>query len=391
MAGSLRLLFRLNSGIINGAIKSNIINGTRSIFSENALGLTSYETTRYHINNQFQNVADTFREKMKEVCQADDSMIFTEDLKAMLHLAKKDPQDLDLVYNMLKKFNSQNRELRFGTFVFGPVAMRTFYHLDEPDYALKAYKDPAFEGLFDQATSRQVFLELLVKHSKYEEVRQIYEKMLNELQNINLFPKNEFIVYSYGMYKENAPESFESIVNSWKKINSIGTTVVPRRALIYMAMLALNQNKPDIALEIISAIKMTRYVDVKNIKVLVYLKLKRYTEITILFKECLFNENPQTRREVFCLDVMKKVEDAIMEQQLPEDNDLVVTFNRVKTQGFVMATTFSERLELPIDPVRPQRLQETGFIRRRPGREMFQNPGPLNRRSNFRPTLKDLL
>lgn len=45
-------------------------------------------------------------------------MIFTEDLKNMAHLVKTG-EDLDLVEKMMKKFNSQNKELRFGNFVFG--------------------------------------------------------------------------------------------------------------------------------------------------------------------------------------------------------------------------------------------------------------------------------
>lgn len=45
-------------------------------------------------------------------------MIFTEDLKNMVHLVQNE-EDLNLVEVMMKKFNAQNKELRFGNFVFG--------------------------------------------------------------------------------------------------------------------------------------------------------------------------------------------------------------------------------------------------------------------------------
>ena len=35
------------------------------------------------------------------------------------------------------RFNQQNTDQRFGSFVFGPVVMRMYYHLDKPNESLK--------------------------------------------------------------------------------------------------------------------------------------------------------------------------------------------------------------------------------------------------------------
>ena len=35
------------------------------------------------------------------------------------------------------RFNQQNKEVRFGSFVFGPVVMRMYYFLNKPDEALQ--------------------------------------------------------------------------------------------------------------------------------------------------------------------------------------------------------------------------------------------------------------
>lgn len=79
--------------------------------------MDKYLYSKEKIASQFVNSAEKFREKMFEYTGSD-NMIFTEDLKNMAHLVQT-PEDIDLVERMMKKFNSQNKELRFGNFVFG--------------------------------------------------------------------------------------------------------------------------------------------------------------------------------------------------------------------------------------------------------------------------------
>lgn len=165
------------------------------------MGLNGYENARLNIRNQFLNVETAFRTKMQEVCSTD-SMIFTEDLKSMLHLAQKKPEDIELIIKMLTKFNNQNKELRFGTFVFGPVVMRTFYYLDEPELALTAFKDPSLEKFFDQLTSYQILLTLLYKHGKYSEMRDVYDIIKTKHLENGGYPINSFILIMAACYKE---------------------------------------------------------------------------------------------------------------------------------------------------------------------------------------------
>lgn len=138
---------------------------------------------------------------MDEVCETDSSLIFTEDLKSMLHLVQKKPEDVELLIKMLNKFNSQNKEMRFGAFVFGPVVMRTFYYLDEPDLAFTFFKDPKFENFFDQLSSFQILLDLLYKHGKYAEMREAYD-MIKKKEFIHTYPRNSFILVIAACYKE---------------------------------------------------------------------------------------------------------------------------------------------------------------------------------------------
>jgi pentatricopeptide repeat domain-containing protein 2 len=74
------------------------------LFAPSSLGLDNYSRLRDRTKTQFVNLADKFKTKMLEFSNPSSSnMIFTEDLKNMIHLAEATPDDLDLVYKMMKR------------------------------------------------------------------------------------------------------------------------------------------------------------------------------------------------------------------------------------------------------------------------------------------------
>lgn len=78
--------------------------GIRFLFAPAALGLDNYSAMRDRTKIQFVNLADKFRTKMLEFSDPGSSnMIFTEDLKNMIHLAEDTSDDLNLVYRMMKR------------------------------------------------------------------------------------------------------------------------------------------------------------------------------------------------------------------------------------------------------------------------------------------------
>ena len=175
--------------------------------------MNGYLNARDYVKSQFLNVEQMFFDKMKDfVSKADESIIFTEDLKTMLHIVEKKPEDLDLLYKMIKKYNNQNN-LRFGSFVFGTVAMRAFYHLDEPDLALKAFKDPELNNFFDQIMTHQILMDLLYNHGKYAEVREVYDMIKTKNINGIITPKNPFILVMAACYREVCEKYYRIILN----------------------------------------------------------------------------------------------------------------------------------------------------------------------------------
>lgn len=84
---------------------SRSLQPARFLYSESVLGLDGYKSSRERVNSYFVNNAEKFRTKMTEFIQPESkNMIFTEDLKNMVHIANEKPEDAELVINMCKKY-----------------------------------------------------------------------------------------------------------------------------------------------------------------------------------------------------------------------------------------------------------------------------------------------
>ncbi|KAF4526431.1 hypothetical protein B566_EDAN015063, partial [Ephemera danica] len=228
----------------------------RLLYNQAALGIDNFARTRDRVKIQFVNMADKFRTKMGEYIQEDSkNMIFTEDLKNMVHLAEASPEDIDLILQMMLKFNNQNKEMRFGSFVFGPVVMRMYHFLNQPDAALKVFKDPALEGFFDQLISYQLLMDLLFVNGQYEEVMDVFD----------IVEKRQTQGARYPKHCVDSQESLKRALTLWKNIQEAGH-VPMRRATTFAAALAVNQGAPHVALEILGTTRNQNYITVRNLK-----------------------------------------------------------------------------------------------------------------------------
>lgn len=68
------------------------------------LGLDGYRSYREKTRTQHLHNVDNFKRKMKEfVAASATNMVFTEDLKNIIHLAEDTPEDKQLLVDMLEK------------------------------------------------------------------------------------------------------------------------------------------------------------------------------------------------------------------------------------------------------------------------------------------------
>ncbi|KAF5307140.1 hypothetical protein FQR65_LT00656 [Abscondita terminalis] len=330
------------------------LTANRQLYSATTLGLDNFIQQKGRLKAQLANIAPKFREKMIEYA-ADESknMVFTEDLKNMVHLADSD-EDVNLVIKMMIKFNKQNKQLRFGNYVFGPVIMRMFYALNKHEEAYQCFRNPELEGLFDQLMTYQLMLDLLYENRRYNDVLEAFKFIKDKQIEGIKFAKNVIVLVFAACYRINNKESLDFALNLWTELNTIGHLPM-RRATTFCAGLALNQGNPEAAIEIVSSTKNIHYTTVRNIKVAALVDLGRVEDVFPVLKTVLNTDNASLGPvHTFNKDVVEKVKDAVAKLN---NQDLTVEFNRIekyfKEQGHISETTLNEQLcqEISTPPV----------------------------------------
>ncbi|XP_078035270.1 pentatricopeptide repeat-containing protein 2, mitochondrial [Augochlora pura] len=314
MALTIRGVCRLNLGIVNNVFsRNNLLSvAVRNLYTENALGVTAYEGTRNLYRNQFQTIETTFRSKMKDVCDSGDAVIFTEDLKAMLHLIQKNEGDLQLINTMIHKYIKSNKDLKFGSYVFGPVVMRMYFYLNEPQVALNTFNTLSDTHFFKQKSTLHILITLLYKNEMYKEMNEVFKFAVENDEWCEL-TKHCLIVICAGCYRENTAEAFEFALNAWRKLHQKQLTPSSRSSALLTA-LAIKQNAPELALELIVTVNRQQYINIRCLKVLAYMHLKKYLQIIPILKYAL-EQDTLTSRQTFYSDVITELESNIREEK----------------------------------------------------------------------------
>lgn len=171
------------------------------MYTEQSLGLTQYENTRFIYYNQFATIEDTFRRKMNDICNSENGIVFTEDMKAMLHLAQRKESDYELLLKMIQKYINCKSDVRLGTYNFGPIVMRLFYFLNEPATALSTFKTPSLNEFFGQKSTYQILLCLLYKNNMFNEMREVYDHLVSD-EKLMPISKYCFVIIAASCYKQ---------------------------------------------------------------------------------------------------------------------------------------------------------------------------------------------
>lgn len=80
--------------------------GKRNLYERAAIGLDKYDFFRDKVDNQFSDTEkQLFRDRMKSFADLEsNNLIFTEDLKQIVHMIGNNEEDLTLVQQMMKKY-----------------------------------------------------------------------------------------------------------------------------------------------------------------------------------------------------------------------------------------------------------------------------------------------
>lgn len=296
------------------------------------MGLDGYVNLREKTKVQYEgNIGTSFREKMQEVIgeNKNPTLVFTTDLKNMIHLADNS-NDVNLVVEMVKKFNAQNKGIRFGVFVMGPVLMRLLHHLDLPDQVIEVLKAEEYDGFFDQITSYDIALDLLFKNERYQEVIDIFRILQEKRLQGAKFPNNCFTLTMASCYKLNTPESFEVAQNFIKEAQDFGTRI-NQKIITFIAHLAILQGYPHISVELVEMAQRSAQAAVRNLKAVALCHVNRVEDTMPIFRSLLQIDLPDDKRATWigpiCTETMGIVREAVHKT---DDKELKSEFERIE-------------------------------------------------------------
>ncbi|XP_055532418.1 pentatricopeptide repeat-containing protein 2, mitochondrial-like [Wyeomyia smithii] len=367
----------------------------RSLYSASVLGLDGYENYREKTSTQHLHNIDNFKRKMREfVAGSATNMIFTEDLKNIIHLVENTAEDKKLLVDMIEKYNSQSQELRFGNYVFGPVVMRALYFLQDHQLALELFKDEKYNGFFDQLTSYQILGDMLYEKGLYPQVREVFDLIKTRQVQGGRYPKHSITLTFAACYRENSAESYQYAMSLWKELNAIGH-IPMRKATAFAAALALKHNQPGIALEIAATLTKGNYVTIRQIKLLALVKLGRFDDLVPILRSVLEVGGPLENKQTFCQEVIQQIKEALdtTAEAVPQDLQRILGF--LESNGHVTENTMEQLLCQEIVSTAQKRDNFSNLAesyRSRGGAQQRRTFAPTSRQTGrfYRPGLADL-
>ncbi|XP_011304221.1 pentatricopeptide repeat-containing protein 2, mitochondrial-like [Fopius arisanus] len=348
MARTIRCFSRLTLGVFNNHVNHQLLcNGSKTLYTEASLGLPEYKSARENFRERYTSSLDAFKQKIKTSVENEQNLIFTEDLKALIHVVDKQPGDVELLIAAMHRFNDQDKDIRFGSFKFGPVVMRAFHYLNEPLSALETFRDPKFESFYDQQTTFAILADLLHENGMYKEVREVYDLIRTRFPNGSKNPKLVVSVLALSCYKENTKESLDFGVKICKEMVDRGALPL-RKVVSTLAALALRQNAPHIALEILTLCKKSEYISTKTVRIMALCDLDRIDDVAHDFQLTLKRAIPQ--RSQYFSDIVPKIEAAIERGNISPNAEICELFAIIKAREYIQDKTLEEHISEPLDP-----------------------------------------
>lgn len=223
--------------------------------------------------------------------------------------------------------------------------MRMFHVLKNDDAALRMFLDPEMSGFFEQMMSYQILLNLLYTKGRYVDVRNTYDVIKSRQLEGGRFPKHCVVLVLGACYKENTPEAFEYSKALWSELSAAGH-IPMRKAATFAAGLALKQNAPHIALEIIGNIPQQNYVTIRNIKIQALVDMNRLEDAIPLLRSILeVAPTGPNKQQTIVTDVMDNVKQAIAKSSNEElQSDFLRIEKYLREHEHVSDSTLDELL-----------------------------------------------
>lgn len=73
------------------------------MYSAASIGIEDYVSARKSLESKTSFDVSKFRSKMKQACDSNENLVFTDDLKQMAHIVNENEEDMLLMENMMIK------------------------------------------------------------------------------------------------------------------------------------------------------------------------------------------------------------------------------------------------------------------------------------------------
>uniref|UniRef100_T1IP42 Mitochondrial transcription rescue factor 1 C-terminal domain-containing protein n=1 Tax=Strigamia maritima TaxID=126957 RepID=T1IP42_STRMM len=329
----------------------------RTLYSPRALKTDQYAQMRAEKEVISKKVDVNFRDRMKfNLKSSQNKVIFADEVIKMMYLIRKnDPDDMELLINMLK--NICNQETKPTDIKIGNLLMCMFHWLDEPELAFDVLKNPEFEYIFIKSNSYLVLMDLYFERKEYGRVLDILKLCRSRGKS---FPYDICVLALASCYKMpgylcknkmlTQKESFDFTKNLIESAKEHKVDLL-RRGLTFASALAIKQNEPEYALELLSFVEEDKFFTVSNLKMMALADLGRLEEIFQLLHAILGHNSPEIRHVRYYKqlypDTYIKIKTAIEEKSEckgVEMSDLMKIYSKLNIQKKISRHSLDDEL-----------------------------------------------
>lgn len=262
-------------------IGSTLRNPVRTIFSPSHFAIDKFKfyTKRIQENNKS---SSTLRQSIVEAVSKPDGKIFTEDLKTFLYLAQTD-EDIDTIIKAVKKHQSQ-ASLSIFSFNFDVPLMRLLYSLNKTDKALELFLQEDFFKKSYKVTT--MLMNKLLEEKRVDDTIKVGTQFIANAKANKKFEVglDNMKLLAEALLEKNDAAALE-FGKSILKEQTEGKASIPDKAIILLALLALEQKQPDVAFEMLNLMNTSGQEIRNNLKIICLIDLNRTDEALKIAEE----------------------------------------------------------------------------------------------------------
>ncbi|KAM9735456.1 pentatricopeptide repeat-containing protein 2, mitochondrial [Menidia menidia] len=212
------------------------VGAKRYLLTEDVVKLQDFQQRKLAVAHLVTGSEGNFIELFKQKMQRNE-LVLRDELKLLLHLCQTS-DDMLIAREAIYRYHTENRNLLYGDFKFGPLFMRLCYELGLEEVAATSITDEKMKGFFIDTTSFNIAIDMLFIKGSYESAMDVLRTMRNQGVAFN---KDTITLATATCYKLNTAESYR-ICSALLEEEKTKGWFIPRHAYCFAVALALRRN-----------------------------------------------------------------------------------------------------------------------------------------------------